>query len=94
MSNDPLIRSRALWNRAKLDLDSDETLAQLMDRGECEAWRELYARARTDALLRRRMLAAVLRVPLALPHFWLAALTSLGEVVDFDAKLPSYDDCV
>src|SRR5262249_2273231 len=48
MKADHLSRSRALWNRSRLELESDETLAQLMDRGEIEAWRELFALARTD----------------------------------------------
>jgi hypothetical protein len=34
----------------------------------------------------------VLTVPLPLPHFWLAALASLGEVVDMDAAVPGYYD--
>ena len=32
-------RSQALWNRSRLDLRSDEQLAQLLDRGELSAWR-------------------------------------------------------
>lgn len=91
MTADPLRRSRALWNRSRLDLESDETLAQLMDRGELEAWRELYARARSDAPLRQRMRRTALTVPLSLPRFWLACLASLGETVDYDAPLPRYD---
>jgi hypothetical protein len=91
MSRDRLSRSRALWNRNRLDLESDETLAQLMDRGEIEAWRELYAWARAEADLRRRMLRSVHTAPLTLPHFWLALLDGLGEDVDYDAALPSHD---
>jgi hypothetical protein len=83
--------SRALWNRSRLDLESDESLAQLMDRGELEAWRELYGRARADAQLRERMQRIVHTAPLALPRFWLALLASLGETVDYDAPVPSYD---
>ncbi len=83
--------SRALWNRSRLDLESDEILAQLMDRGEVDAWRELYALARSDARLRERMHRAVRKAPLALPRFWLALLASLGENVDYDAPLPSYE---
>lgn len=86
----PLERSRALWNRTHLDLRSDEVLAQLLDRGEMEAWRELYRLARSDAALRRRIHSLVLRVPLPLPHFWLAALKSLGEDVDVGAEVPPY----
>jgi hypothetical protein len=29
-------------------------------------------------------------VPIALPRFWLAALASLGETVDYDVAIPSY----
>lgn len=83
--------SRALWNRSRLDLGSDEVLAQILDRGEMPAWRELYALARGDAQLRRRIVDVVNRVPLALPHFWLAAMASLGETVDFDRELPRDD---
>src|SRR6185295_17723263 len=33
-----LTRSRALWNRSRLDLESDEALAQILDWGELDAW--------------------------------------------------------
>ena len=89
--SDPLRGSRALWNRSELDLESDEILAQLMDRGEMAVWRELYARARSDARLRERMHRVVLTAPVALPRFWLALLATLGESVDYEASLPSYD---
>ena len=82
--------SRALWNRDRLDLGSDEVLAQLLDRGDLDDWRILYRLAARDAGLRARIKRIVLTVPLPLPHFWLAALTSLGEEVDYDAKLPDY----
>ncbi len=85
-----LTASRALWNRTHLDLRSDEVLAQLLDRGEMEAWRELYRLARADADLRRRIARVVQSVPLPLPRFWLAALASLGESVDLGAPLPDY----
>jgi hypothetical protein len=84
--------SRALWNRSATDLQSDEVLAQLLDRGELAAWRSLYRMARTDARLRGRIKRIVLTVPLPLPHFWLAALGSLGEPVDLGAELPDYFD--
>jgi hypothetical protein len=87
----PLAGSRALWNRSRLDLDSDEILAQLMDRGEMAVWRELYARARSDVRLRERMHRTVRTVPLSLPRFWLALLAGLGESVDYDAEVPAYD---
>ncbi len=83
-------RSRALWNRQDANLESDETLAQLLDRGEMTVWRELYRLARTDAQLRRRIERIVLNVPLTMPHLWLAALASLGEPVDWNAPIPDY----
>jgi hypothetical protein len=86
-----IARSAAAWNRSSADLDSDEFLAQLLDRGEIEAWRELYALARQDVGLRRRILRIVHTVPLPLPRLWLAAL---GESVDLHAELPSYDQGV
>jgi hypothetical protein len=85
-----LERSRALWNRDGLDLRSDEMLTQLLDRGEIAAWRELYLLARSDMELRARIHRLVLTVPVALPHFWLAALASLGRAVDFSAPVPDY----
>jgi len=92
MTDQPLARSRALWNRSRLDLESDEVLAQILDRGELEAWRALYRLAREDADLRRRIKRLIGVAPIALPHFWLAALTVLGEAVDYDASLPRYTD--
>ena len=83
-------RSRALWNRDALDLRSDEVLAQLLDRGEVAAWRDLYRMARADAELRARIHRIVLTVPVTLPHFWLAALGSLGQAVDYSAPVPDY----
>lgn len=91
MSSQSLRESRALWNRKALDLRSDEVLAQLLDRGEMSAWRELYRIARGDAELRRRIHHIVLTVPTPLPRFWLSALASLGEPVDLRATVPSYD---
>jgi hypothetical protein len=73
-----------------LDLNSDEVLAQLLDRGEVPVWRALYQLAKTDTRLRARIKAVVLTTPLPLPHFWLAALASLGEFVDFEVALPDY----
>ncbi len=86
----PSIGPRALWNRDALELQSDEVLAQILDRGELADWRELYRLARADAQLRGRIRRLVVTVPLPLPHFWLAALASLGETVDFDAPVPDY----
>jgi hypothetical protein len=76
------------WNRGRLDLASDEVLAQILDRGDVEAWRELYRLASTDASLRRRILGVVHRVALPYPGLWLAALASLGEPIDWDLRLP------
>jgi hypothetical protein len=84
-------RSRALWNRTGLDLDSDEVLAQILDRGEMTAWRELYRLARSDPALRRRLRRVLETVPLPLPRCWLAALAALGEDVDLAAPLPEYE---
>jgi hypothetical protein len=83
-----LARSRALWNRERLELTSDEVLAQILDRGEIEAWRELYAKAAVDAALRKRIVRVIARVPMAYPHAWRAAMASLGEDVDIGAPVP------
>lgn len=77
-----LSRSGALWNRQRFDLASDEALAQVLDRGSLEDWRALYALARADTRLRARIIDAVSRVPMYLPHFWLVAMEALGEHVD------------
>lgn len=77
------------WNRSRLDLASDEVLAQILDRGDLAAWRELYALAANDEHLRRRILLVVEKVPLPFPGFWRAAMASLGERVDWSAPLPS-----
>jgi hypothetical protein len=82
--------SRALWNRSELKLDSDEVLAQILDRGEMSAWRALYRLACTDPRLRARIRRIVQTVPLPLPGFWLAALSDLGETVDLATPVPSY----
>ncbi len=82
--------SRALWNRMVGNLESDEVLAQLLDRGEMPAWREIYRLASTDPGLRARIHRIVLTVPLSFPHFWLAALASLSEPIDWNAAIPDY----
>jgi hypothetical protein len=79
------------WNRSHLDLASDEVLAQILDRGDIEAWRELYRLASADATLRRRILDTVRRVALPYPGFWLAALASLGEPIDWNVPVPRDD---
>jgi hypothetical protein len=80
--------SSALWNRTRLDLASDEVLAQVLDRGEIEAWRELFALAARDVALRQRILGVIRRVPLPFPRVWLAGLAALGERVDLGMELP------
>jgi hypothetical protein len=85
-----LARSQALWNRSRFDISSDETLAQILDRGQMDDWRALYVVARGDRDIRRRIARIVYGVPLPLPRFWLAALASLGETVDLGVDLPPY----
>lgn len=84
----PLERSGALWNRDRLDLRSEETLAQILDRGSLDDWRALYRLAQEDPALRVRLRRVVGRVPLGYPYFWRTALRSLGEPVDLDAPVP------
>ena len=83
MSRFDLASSQALWNRNRLDLESDEVLAQILDRGELEAWRELYRLAagpgEDAARLRRRILRLCRTVPLPFPHLFIAAMGALGE---------------
>jgi len=83
-----LERTVVSWNRTRLDLDSDEMLAQILDRGDLAAWRELYALAAEDYRLRGRIQSLVRRVPLPYPAFWQAALASLGEPIDWSVPLP------
>jgi hypothetical protein len=79
------------WNRDKADLDSDEVLAQVLDRGGLDAWRELYQLASEDQRLRARIHRLIRTVPLPYPAFWLAALANLGESIDWSAPLPGDD---
>jgi hypothetical protein len=83
-----LSSSAALWNRDRLDLSSDEILAQILDRGDLGDWRELFSLASRDPGLRRRIAGIARRVPLAYPGFWLAAMASLGEQIDWSMSLP------
>lgn len=83
--------SRGLWNRSHVDLESDEILAQILDRGALAEWREIYARAVSDLPFRKRLLAIVGRVPLPYPAFWRAALANLGEPIDWTGAPPSDD---
>lgn len=89
-----LARSPALWNRSFLDLDSDEILAQLLDRGTEEDWRALHAlmtgSGSVATRLRQRALRILHEVPTGRPWFWLAALASLGEVIDW-SRPPAID---
>jgi len=86
MSRFDLTTSRALWNRSHLDLESDEVLAQILDRGEVAAWREIYRLAagpgEEAARLRQRILRLCRTVPLSFPHLFIAAMGSLGEPTD------------
>jgi hypothetical protein len=81
-----LSQSVALWNRDRLDLRSDEILAQILDRGEIEAWRVIYRLAsgpgEDAAELRRRILRLCQTVPLSFPHLFIAAMGALGEPVE------------
>lgn len=97
MSHFDLSRSQALWNRVGLTLDSDEVLAQILDRGELEAWRELYRLASGSgeeaATLRRRILRLCQTVPLSFPHLFIAAMGALGEPVEpYPSAPPPADD--
>lgn len=92
-----LSRSRALWNRNGLNLESDEVLAQILDRGEVEAWREIYRLATgpepSAVALRKRIVHLCRTVPIGFPHFFLAAMGSLGEPLDpYPEVAPPMDD--
>jgi hypothetical protein len=84
--------SRALWNRSRLTLESDEVLAQVLDRGGITEWREIYRLCRTDRALRSRIGRIVQSIPVALPRLWLAALADLGEPIDVSAPVPGYHE--
>lgn len=88
MTTAAMERAVRAWNRSRLDLDSDEMLAQILDRGDLAAWRELYRLAAADPALRGRLAGIVARVPLFYPAFWRAALANLGEHIDWSASLP------
>src|SRR2546425_4968537 len=66
-------RSRALWNRQDANLESDETLAQLLDRGEMTVWREVFPVGPTRVQLWRRFEGIVFKVPLKMAPLLLAA---------------------
>jgi hypothetical protein len=91
------LRSRALWNRAGLDLESDEVLAQLLDRGELAAWRQLYRLASgagaEAAALRGRVLRLCRTVPLSFPHLFVAAMEAIeGPIEPYPAVRDPADD--
>ena len=96
MSRFDLSTSRALWNRAGLALESDEVLAQLLDRGELEAWRELYRMASGSgeqaAELRRRILRLCQTVPLSFPHLFIAAMEALDRPIEPYPRVPPPTD--
>ncbi len=75
--------SQALWNRSHLELESDEVLAQILDRGTLEDWCALYRLAagtgEEAGRLRRRIVDLCRSVPLPFPHLFLAAVGALGE---------------
>jgi hypothetical protein len=95
-----LSQSQALWNRERLDLRSNEILAQILDRGSLDDWRALYRLAKDgegDVLLaadlRQRLREVLKTVPVPLPHFWLAALESLsdsGALLEPTPAFPAY----
>jgi hypothetical protein len=86
MSVGALERTVIGWNRSRLDLASDEVLAQILDRGELAAWREIYRLATGPspeaAALRRRIVRICTTVPIGFPHLFLAAMGALGENLD------------
>lgn len=92
----PLSGSAALWNRERLALDSDEVLAQILDRGGLEDWREIYGLASDDtaeaARLRRRIVRLCQTVPIAFPNLFLAAMASLGERLEPFPEVAPGDD--
>jgi hypothetical protein len=97
LSRFDLSRSQALWNRTGLALESDEVLAQLLDRGELGAWRELYRLAsgpgEEAAALRRRILRLCQTVPLSFPHLFIAAMGALeGPIEPYPSVPPPADD--
>ncbi len=63
-------------------------LAQLLDRGEPDVWREIFTMAKTSPILGKRIVRGCLTVPLGFPHLFLAAMEALGEDVPCDPILP------
>ncbi len=80
-----------------LALESDEILAQLLDRGEIAAWRELYRMASGSgeeaAALRQRILRLCQTIPLSFPHLFIAAMGALeGSIEPYPIVPPPADD--
>jgi hypothetical protein len=96
MSESASFTSQALWNRERLALESDEVLAQILDRGDLEDWREIYRLAAQPGpegtALRRRILHICRTVPLSFPHLFLAAMGALGEELDPYPDVPAPRD--
>ncbi|HKH46889.1 MAG TPA: hypothetical protein VKM72_19700 [Thermoanaerobaculia bacterium] len=96
MSESVSFTSQALWNRNRLVLESDEVLAQILDRGNLADWREIYRLAarpgQEGADLRRRILHLCRTVPLSFPHLFLAAMGALGERLDPYPDVPAPRD--
>lgn len=85
-----LSRSRALWNRSRFEIESDETLAQILDRGSIEDWIALYklmsGEGDKERRLRERIYEVLHRAPTGYPDFWLAVLSGLGHPVDWNRQ--------
>jgi hypothetical protein len=96
MSESARFTSQALWNRDRLVLESDEVLAQILDRGDLADWRELYRLAARPgaegAELRHRIVHICRTVPLSFPHLFLAAMGALGEELDPYPEVPAPQD--
>lgn len=94
----PLSGSAGLWNRERLALESDEVLAQILDRGGPPDWREVYRLASGStaeaAQLRRRIVRLCQTVPIAFPNLFLAAMAHLGERLDPFPEVEPRDDAV
>ncbi len=70
----------------------------LLDRGELQAWREIYRLAARPgeeaAALRRRIIRLCQTVPLSFPHLFLAAVGALGEELEPYPEIPEPVDDV
>jgi hypothetical protein len=77
---------------AGLDLRSDEVLAQVLDHGSLDDWRELFALASGDPWFSSSDPRCGAPRPDCLSGFWLSALVALGEDIDWRAALPEEHD--